>query len=171
MRLLVGEAEDDLRASVDAFAVLDDVIERRLKRRLTTVVDSLGTDAQRRDKWRVLAAANAMPCVAVVFDVSPAQLRRQNRARAKRVPDAVLAHQIAEWPQQRAAVIAEAFDAVHVADSSHEATLVQPTMIRRGRSGAPSAGNATAAHPQTIVDVHMHDRRRPSVRFGLQVPQ
>src|SRR6476646_2264422 len=44
LRAVVGEAEDDLAASDDAFAVLDAIVEARLRRRLTTVVDTLGTD-------------------------------------------------------------------------------------------------------------------------------
>jgi predicted kinase len=98
LRALIGEGEHDLRASVDAFAVLDDILARRLRRKLTTVIDSLGTDPERRAAWRALAAAHGVACVAIVFDVSGAQLRRQNKSRAKRVPDAVLKRQLAEWP-------------------------------------------------------------------------
>ncbi len=51
LRALAGEGEHDLRASVDAFALLDEVVERRMRRRLTTVIDTLGTDAERRRHW------------------------------------------------------------------------------------------------------------------------
>ena len=81
LRSLVGEGEDDLRASADACAVIDDIVERRLRRGLRTVLDSLGTGPRRRAKWRAIAAARDVPCVAVVFDVPSAQLRRQNRSR------------------------------------------------------------------------------------------
>src|SRR5687767_6693319 len=67
LRALVGESDDDLRASKDAFALLDDVIERRLRRRLTTVVDTLGSDAARRDLWRQIAARYDVPCHAVIL--------------------------------------------------------------------------------------------------------
>ncbi|MEO5901051.1 MAG: AAA family ATPase, partial [Ilumatobacteraceae bacterium] len=43
LRALVGEGANDLRASADAFAVLDAVVTARLRRGLTTVVD-LGQD-------------------------------------------------------------------------------------------------------------------------------
>src|SRR4029453_15248638 len=58
MRALVGESEHDQRAGKDAFDALDLVAEGRLRRHLTTVVDSLGTDAKRRQRW-VAAAERA----------------------------------------------------------------------------------------------------------------
>ena len=48
LRAVVGEAEDDLAASADAFALLDAIVEARLRRGLTAVVDTLGLDADRR---------------------------------------------------------------------------------------------------------------------------
>ncbi|HZY08695.1 MAG TPA: AAA family ATPase, partial [Ilumatobacteraceae bacterium] len=45
LRAVVGEGEHDLRASADAFALLEQIVTRRVRRRLTTVVDSLGFDA------------------------------------------------------------------------------------------------------------------------------
>src|SRR5688500_13225875 len=69
LRALVGEGPHDLAASADAFAVLDDVVERRLRRRLTTVVDTLGLDPERRAALRSAAAAAGVPCVAVAFDI------------------------------------------------------------------------------------------------------
>jgi F420-dependent oxidoreductase-like protein len=159
LRALVGEGEDDLRASTDAFAVLEDIVARRLRRGLTTVVDSLGTDTERRARWRQLAADHGIPCVAVVFDITAAQLRRQNKGRAKRVPDAVLNRQIADWPAVRGAIQGEPFDAIHVVDTSDiGAALVQPDMVRRER-GHTTAAPTAAATP---------DRK---LRFGLQIPQ
>jgi hypothetical protein len=52
---MVGEVEDDLRASADACAVIDDIVERRLRRGLRTVLNSLGTGPRRRAKWRAIA--------------------------------------------------------------------------------------------------------------------
>src|SRR2546423_12327550 len=48
LRALVGEGEHDQRAGTDAFDVLDLVLERRLKRKRLTVVDSLGLDPAER---------------------------------------------------------------------------------------------------------------------------
>src|SRR5919198_4646856 len=51
LRALVGAGEDDVAAGADAFALLEDVTRRRLARRLTTVIDTLGLDAERRRAW------------------------------------------------------------------------------------------------------------------------
>ncbi|MCU1400486.1 MAG: Luciferase-like monooxygenase [Acidimicrobiales bacterium] len=161
LRRLVGEADNDLRASADAFAVLDDVVARRLRRKLTTVIDSLGTDPARRETWRRMAADQGIACIAVVFDVPAAQLRRQNGDRAKRVPDDVIRRQLAEWASVLAAVRAEPFDAVHDAEV---AALVPRSMTTRAKS-APVAQVATSAPDGTTAP----DARR--LTFGLQIPQ
>jgi len=165
LRDLVGEGEHDLRASADAFAVLDDVVARRLARRLTTVIDSLGTDAARRDEWRRLARRNQMPCVAVLFDVGSAQLRRQNRARAKRVPDDVVRRQLAEWPAVMAAVEAEPFDAVHHLTDA-DLTDLTGAASTTGVALVPAALRRRA--PTTTADAAAGRR---GMRLGLQVPQ
>ncbi|MDH3707716.1 MAG: AAA family ATPase, partial [Acidimicrobiia bacterium] len=51
LRGVVGHHEHDLRASADAFAVLDLVVERRLDRGLLTVVDTLGMDGEQHSVW------------------------------------------------------------------------------------------------------------------------
>lgn len=163
LRALVGEGEHDLRASADAFAVLDDVIVRRLRRRLTTVVDTLGLDAARRATYRAMAAAHDVPCVAVVFDLPASAVRSRNRARTARVPDEVVRTQLAGWPDVRAAVSTEDFAAVHVVDGSGPApSLVAPSLVRGAGRRSASVG-ATA-------EVEAGSRVRP-LRFGVQVPQ
>jgi F420-dependent oxidoreductase-like protein len=170
LRGLVGEGEHDLRASADAFAVLDDVVGRRLRRRLTTVVDTLGLDAARRAASRSLATEHAVPCVAVVFDVPAAQVRARNRARSPRVPDDVVRQQLAGWAAVRDAVAVEGFDAVHVVTGIGDgngdggAALVAPTLLRPSRGTAPTTGATAAASPRAGVNGR-------SMRFGLQVPQ
>ena len=57
LRAAVGAGERDVRASKDAFEVLDLIVAKRLARGLTTVIDSTGLEAKRRAAWR--AAENA----------------------------------------------------------------------------------------------------------------
>jgi predicted kinase len=68
LRAMVGSGERDQRASRDAFEVLDLIVERRMRRRLATVIDSTGLDAGRREAWRGLAERHGVPAYAVVFD-------------------------------------------------------------------------------------------------------
>lgn len=75
LRALVGTDEHDQRAGTDAFAVLDLVLERRLRRGLLTVVDTLGFDGERRRAYVAMARRHGVPVVAVCFDASPAECR------------------------------------------------------------------------------------------------
>ncbi len=167
LRALVGEGEHDLRASADAFAILDRAVEVRLRRGLTTVIDSLGSDAARRATWRDVAAAAGVPCVAILFDVPPAQVRRQNRSRPDRVPDTVLRRQLAEWPRLRAEVVAEPFAAIHDAgsDVGGDAVALVPPALASPRP--PPAATAAAA----AATARQGEPRRHDLRFGLQLPR
>jgi F420-dependent oxidoreductase-like protein len=95
LRALVGEGEGDQRAGTDAFTVLDLVLERRLRRGLLTVVDTLGLDADRRRAYLELAGRHGLPAFAVLFDTPPAECRSRNRRRSDPVPSAVLTKQLA----------------------------------------------------------------------------
>ena len=87
---VVGAGEDDITASTDAFALLDQIVRLRLGRKLTTVIDTLGLDPDRRTGWLALARQHGMPCVAVGFDTPAAECRARNRGRSKRIPADVL---------------------------------------------------------------------------------
>jgi F420-dependent oxidoreductase-like protein len=112
LRAIVGSGEDDISASEDAFALLDQIVERRLARRLTTVIDTLGLDEQRRRTWLDTARRYKMPCVAVTFDTTPDECRARNRDRLKAIPAKVLAAQLRSWPTVRDNIASEGFDAV-----------------------------------------------------------
>lgn len=113
LRALVGAHEHDQRAGTDAFAVLDLVLERRLRRKLLTVVDTLGLDRDRRQAYVALARRHGLPVVAVAFDVADAHCRARNRARPRPVPSKVLTGQLRRWSQVRDELPADGFDAVH----------------------------------------------------------
>lgn len=162
LRGLVGEGPHDLAASTDAFAVLDDVVRMRLRRRLTTIVDSLGTDAVRRARWRELAAEAGVPCIAVLVDVAPAEARRRNRVRDDRVPDAVLRRQLADWPAARDAIAGEPFAAVHTVVGSEPAAVVAPALVRANLTRPASPA------PAAEVAGFGSDGR---LRFGMQLPR
>jgi F420-dependent oxidoreductase-like protein len=148
LRAVVGAGEDDISASVDAFALLDDIVSRRVGRQLTTVIDTLGLDATRRRGWLELARRHGLACVAVAFDTAAEQCRARNRGRTKRIPAGVLAAQLRSWPATRDALGGEGFDVV----LTPEPVRVVP---------APFLDAAAAARRQ---------RERPTaLSFGLQV--
>lgn len=148
LRALVGEGPHDQRAGSDAFDVLDLVLERRLRRGLLTVVDSLALDAARRRAWVALARRHAVACHAVAFDTPAAVCRARNRERDRPVPSKVLTAQLRAWETVRGALAGEGFDGVHAPG----AVEVVPAALVR----APAAADRQKEDPVTL-------------RFGLQI--
>jgi F420-dependent oxidoreductase-like protein len=148
LRAVVGAGEDDVTASADAFALLDEIVARRLARGLTTVIDTLGLDGVRRLGWLALARRHGLPCIAVAFDTPAEQCRARNRGRAKRIPADVLTAQLRSWPATRDALGSEGF-----------ADVLTPDPVRV----VPAAfvGAASAVRRQA--------ERPTGLRFGLQV--
>src|SRR5579859_5951498 len=77
LRGVVGSGEQDLDASADAFALLDQIVAARLRRGLTAVVDTLGLDPARRLGYLGLARNSGLPAVVVLVDTDAAQCRRR----------------------------------------------------------------------------------------------
>ncbi len=151
LRALVGEGEHDQRAGTDAFAVLDLVLDRRLKRGLLTVVDTLGLDRDRRRAYVAAARRHGRPVVAVAFDdVTPAECRARNAARrpGRPVPSKVLAAQLARWPAVLEELADDGFDAVH---RPGPVRVVDPQLV-----GAPEAARRQQEDPVPLA-------------FGLQI--
>jgi len=136
LRGVVGEHDSDLRASDDAFALLDEIVARRLKRGLLTVIDTLGMDAERRASWLAMAAEHKRPTHLVRFDTDAATCRRRNKARVGGVPAKVLTAQLQKWSELRDDVSA-GFDTVA---SPREARVVPASLLASpGASDVPRA--------------------------------
>src|SRR5215475_5638841 len=135
LRGVVGSGDNDLDASAEAFALLDQIVAARLRRGLNTVVDTLGLDAERRREHLALARRAALPAVAVLFDIDLAECRRRNSRRARPVPASVLDSQLRRMPDVAAEVAAEGW--VVISEPSQAA--VEPSH---------SAGSQVAAERQ-----------------------
>jgi alkanesulfonate monooxygenase SsuD/methylene tetrahydromethanopterin reductase-like flavin-dependent oxidoreductase (luciferase family)/predicted kinase len=147
LRALVGTGESDLDASKDAFDVLDLAIKARLRRRLTTVVDTLGLDAARRAAYRDAARAAGVAAVAVRFDAPPELCRARNRRRDRPVPAPALTAQLRSMAELR--LDDEGWDVVLTADESQA--------VEEARSpGTAAATTRQFADPARL-------------RFGLQI--
>ena len=129
LRGLVGTAEHDQRAGTDAFDVLDLVLERRLARRLLTVVDTLGLDAARRARYHELASRNGLPAHVVVFDTPDDECRSRNRGRTGTVPAKVLSAQLAARGRAIEEIATEAWSAVH---RPEPVEIVASELVERG---------------------------------------
>ena len=179
LRALVGRGEDDQRAGTDAFAVLDQVVERRCRRRLTTVVDTTGLDAGRRARWLGFARRHDLPAHAVVFATPAAVCRARNRARRRPVPSKVLTGQLDAAAAVGPVLAGEGWDGVH--------TVVADGGGSPGGGPAPSPAAPTGAAAGPVVDgtagarlvparyldapaaAHRQEEDPVPLAFGLQV--
>jgi F420-dependent oxidoreductase-like protein len=149
LRAVVGTSERDQRASADAFELLELIVAKRLRRGLSTVIDTTGLDAARRAGWMSLAARHRIPAYAVLFETEPALIRERNRGRESPVPANVVASQLKAAGEVGPRLADEEFAAV--LDPADEIELVPPALV-----GA--------------IDAAARQRQDPlSLRFGLQV--
>jgi alkanesulfonate monooxygenase SsuD/methylene tetrahydromethanopterin reductase-like flavin-dependent oxidoreductase (luciferase family)/predicted kinase len=159
LRAAVGRGESDLDASTDAFSLLATIVGLRMKRRLSTVIDTLGFDPVLRSEWMALAKANRLPCHAVIMSTPDALCKERNRGRTKQVPANVLADQLKRMRDVVNEVAGEPFDSVHtieaIADTSHTVQTNSRVPIET-TSETESAGKSRLATPGNL-------------RFGLQL--
>ncbi len=112
LRGVVGSGRHDLDASADAFLLLDQIVAGRVRRGLTTVVDTLGLDLDRRLAWLALARAGSLPTAVVCFDTPSELCRQRNRDRDGPVPARVLTEQLRTYREVRTRLDAEGWDTV-----------------------------------------------------------
>lgn len=129
LRGVVGTGERDLDASSDAFTLLESVVAARLRRRLTTVVDTLGLDRARRVAWIEAARRAGMPAVAVRFDTDAIVCRQRNRTRDVPVPADVLTAQIRRTAELD--LPADGFDLALTADAALEPAYLPGAVAAR----------------------------------------
>jgi F420-dependent oxidoreductase-like protein len=115
LRAVVGLGERDQRAGGDAFEVLELIVAKRMRRRLTTVIDSTGLDPKRRAAWRALGERHGVPVHAVVFAPPEKLVRERNRARAQPVPAKFVTAQLREVAGVEEVLTGEGFAGVHPA--------------------------------------------------------
>ena len=129
LRATVGTGEADLDASRDAFAVLDLVISARIRRGLTTVIDTLGLDADRRGSYLDAARAAGLLAIAVLFDTDPALCRARNRERDRPVPAPVLTAQLRKARAAVTELDIEGWDRVERVSAAAPTASPKPTPI------------------------------------------
>lgn len=140
LRGVVGSGPHDLDASADAFAVLEAVVTARLGRRLTTVVDTLGFDTDRRRRWLSRARAVGLPAVLVLLQTPDHVCRDRNAARDRPLPARVLAGQLGRRRAVADEVEDEGWDHVLTVASDPAPT---------DADAAPEPGRARAAGERT----------------------
>ena len=149
LRAVVGLGERDQRASGDAFEVLDLIVAKRMRRRLTTVIDSTGLDAERRAAWRALAERHGVPAYAV-------RVRRARERRARAQPRA--RGPGAEQGRQRASC------ARRPAPPTRSPARASPA------STAPARSRSCRPRSRRALDAAARQQEDPvPLEFGLQI--
>jgi predicted kinase len=115
LRQLLSNDPADQGASAEAFRILALLVEGRLKRRLTTVVDATGLRAANRRRYRAIAARHGIPVVAIAFNLAATTYHARNRGRAGRVVEAdVIDWQVELMQLALAALPEEGYSALYV---------------------------------------------------------
>jgi alkanesulfonate monooxygenase SsuD/methylene tetrahydromethanopterin reductase-like flavin-dependent oxidoreductase (luciferase family)/predicted kinase len=145
LRSVVGTGPADLDASTDAFAVADLVVGARLRRRLTTVIDSLGLEPVRRRELLQQARAAGLPAMLVILDTPPALCRSRNAERDRPVPADALTSQLRKVRALRDDAPAEGWDRVIV--------VTQEKPSRREPVGEPVPGRSATDRPAVVLQL------------------
>ncbi|HET8915299.1 MAG TPA: ATP-binding protein, partial [Propionibacteriaceae bacterium] len=129
LRATVGSGPADLEATADAFALLDQIVAARSKRSLTTVIDTLGLDRERRTDYQRLAREAGLPAVLVIMNTAAALCRERNRERDRPVPAPVLTDQLRKIKKLLDAAQDEGWDQTLIIEQHNAAEspiVVQP---------------------------------------------
>ncbi len=133
LRSMAGTGEDDQAASPTAFEILNRLVVERMRRKLTTVIDTTGLDADDRRSWVAIAHTAGVPAHAVMFDTPPATCEQRNAQRDSPLPRQVLRNQLKRFRTVREVIEDDGFDGIHaeqpvamVTPQVHEATSRGP---------------------------------------------
>src|SRR5215211_2934546 len=118
LRAAVGSGPSDLDVSVDAFALLDQIVAARVRRSLTTVIDTLGLDPVRRSDYLRLARTAGLPAVLVIMNTAAALCRERNRLRDRPVPAPVLTEQVRRISSLAESADEESWDLILIIDQA-----------------------------------------------------
>jgi alkanesulfonate monooxygenase SsuD/methylene tetrahydromethanopterin reductase-like flavin-dependent oxidoreductase (luciferase family)/predicted kinase len=135
LRGVVGSGRHDLDASKEAFTLLDLIVSGRVRRGLTTVVDTLGLEPDRRHSYLDLARGRGLPAVVVLFDTDPDLCRRRNADRDRPVPARVLSEQVRAFRTVADTVDQEGWDRVLRVSQESQPT---PSVSTPSPSAAPA---------------------------------
>lgn len=141
LRGVVGAGEDDQTASTVAFQLLEMIVAERLRRGLTTVVDTMGFDADARLRWIGSSHEAGIPAHAVVFATPEEVCRERNEMRVRPIPKRALERQFSRFKSVAPRVAEEPFDGVHDVGAI---AVVAPAVARAAES--ESSADRSVAH-------------------------
>jgi len=148
LRAVVGSGPADLDATTEALALLDQIVAARARRGLTTVIDTLGLDPERRRDYLRVARSAGLPAVLVILSTPAPSCRERNRDRDRPVPAPVLTEQLRRVRRLVAEAEDEGWDLVLV-ESATPAEGMHPDLAE-----GPSTGSGRGSgRPEVILQV------------------
>jgi protein phosphatase len=139
IRAMLTDDEGDQESSSEAFHVLSLIVNGRLKRRLTTVVDATNLRAANRKGYRGVAARYGVPTVAVAFELPLADYHARNATRRERTVDGfVVDEQAARMVDVVADLRDEGYGSLFVVTGQDDPEVVR---LGRGQDGAGAAAS------------------------------
>jgi predicted kinase len=131
VRAALTDDAGDQGASAEAFQVLAIIVNGRLRRRLTTVVDATNLRASNRKRYRRLAARYGIPTVVIAFDLALDDYNARNTQRADRIVESeVVADQAARMTEALADLADEGYAAVLVLGARDVAGAIEIERVR-----------------------------------------
>ena len=138
LRAVTGIDEDDQAAGAAAFDLLNRIVSERIRRKLTTVIDTTGLNAEDRQRWLQASHDGGLPAFAVLFDTAAEVCEERNSQRKRSIPKNVLRKQITRYKKVATEIEDEGFDAVYtqrpmaavppvLAEAAHSWPLAEPT--------------------------------------------
>lgn len=144
LRAAVGIDQDDQQASAAAFDLLNRIVTERLSRELTTVIDTMGLNAEDRRRWVAQTHDAGLSCHAILFDTAAELCEQRNDERTRPLPKSVLRKQLARFKTAAIEVETEDFDGVHtrqpVAVVTPEVAAIPPEKSDRPAPAAHTFG-------------------------------
>lgn len=137
-RARICDDEKDQSATPDAFKLLNMILEMRLQRGRTTVVDATNVQAWARGLLLDIAREHHAPAVAIVLDIPQEVWQVQNLGRERVVEDDVLFHQAADLAASREVLEQEGFVQVYVLESPEAVdavkVVIEPMIMEPART-------------------------------------
>jgi F420-dependent oxidoreductase-like protein len=161
LRARVGTGEDDQRASTPAFDILHRIVAERMRRRLTTVIDTMGLNAEDRARWVSMAHDAGLPAYAVVFDTPASVCELRNSERDRPIPKGTLRSQMTRFRDVLERLETEGFDAIH----RHQPVAAVPPPIAAA-SSQDSPAPMAQSHSFGLL-VSRFDWDRPDMSAAL----
>jgi protein phosphatase len=152
MRALVADDPADQKATDDAFSLLHDLVEMRLRRGRLTVVDATNVEGWARDQLVRMARRHRRPASGIVFDLPLELVLERNAGRPdRRCPPAAIRRQHRRLRDGLATLEAEGLSPVYRLTSPEEVDAVEIERAERSRGGMerPEGTNAVPAAEAT----------------------